>query len=786
MGALWGTWRGWVREQRWSLLALVVLLALGVAIGLASLAGARRTASAYERVLELANAPDIISGHALPPAEAAETARTLDGVEAAYTDVGFTGFVRGHDPTLVPFFIGAYDHANVADRHLLVAGSYPDPEAADEALITERAAERAGLSVGDEITVAFFTPAFEVVEEPLRIVGIGRERRMVTGDASLSRDALIFGQGFTRQHLDLQIWSRTTFVADDLDALTEDLVELDWPVDETRAADHERAQNSVQPIVLSLAAIGVVALLATLLVVHQSLARQHNARQRPRLLLRAVGATSRDLRITDLLATATVVVPGVVVGTVGAIALSGLSPVGSVRRIDPDVGVHADWLVLLIGALLVTVVLTAASLRVAGRQERADASSRTLKAPGILSGRPEVSAGVTLAIGSSRYVRQAFWTTAVLTVSTVALMIGAVTFIHTLERLTESPARYGFGWDVVARNPYGSIDRDALIDAYGDDPEVAAIAAGTARSLVVNGRHAVPGMLLTPVTEEFWPTIDSGRAPRTPDEVLMGRSTLEDLGVQVGDLVTVDAAGDDGVGAASERIEVEIVGTAIFPPIELAGVDPARLGIGMTLPFEAYQELVDVDSQPQGLLQEPDMVYFDLVEGADPAAFVAEHPEGVPDERRVPTEWLVSVAPAEVLESNEALPLLWATLVPLAIVVLATVGHAQLLVVRRRRKDYGILRALGFTRREVLTTVGWQATVTVLVPVVLAVPLGLIGGQVGWRGFAGLIGVDDSSAIPLLSVLGVAVVAIVLTNLVCLLPAMVAARVRPAQVLRGE
>ena len=46
------TWRGWVRRQWWTVLVLVVLLALGVATGMAALAGARRTASAYERVLE--------------------------------------------------------------------------------------------------------------------------------------------------------------------------------------------------------------------------------------------------------------------------------------------------------------------------------------------------------------------------------------------------------------------------------------------------------------------------------------------------------------------------------------------------------------------------------------------------------------------------------------------------------------------------------------------------------------------------------------------------------------
>ena len=782
---MWVTWRGWVRRQWWTVLVLVVLLALGVATGMAALAGARRTASAYERVLEAVNAPDVISGHANPPAAAVETAATVDGAAATYTDVGFTGYVVGHDPNLVPYYIGAYDHANGVDRQLLVDGRYPSPEEAEEILITERAARRAGLEVGDTVTVAFFTPEFDTVEESLRIVGIGRERRMETGDAALSRDAIILGRAFTRSRPDLRAWSRTTFVADDLDAMVDEIVAIGWPIDETRAADHQRVQDSIRPMVLSLAAIGVVALLATVLVVHQALARLHHARHRERYVLRAMGATVSRLRTADLLVTAAVVLPGVLLGTVGAIALSGLAPVGSVRALDPHRGLHVDWVVLLPGALAVLGVLTAASLVAAARRERADSSLGTVSLVNSMSGRPEVAAGVHLAVGSSRRVRQSFWTTVGLTVTAVGLVVGAVTFIDSLQRLTSSPERYGFGWDVVGRNAYGEIDESRLVEEFANDPMVESIAAGSARNVIVAGERAVPAMLLAPVTAEFWPTIDEGRAPRDDGEILMGRSTLDELGLAIGDRVTVAASAADTSGAVQHTVEVDVVGTAVFPPIELAGLDPARLGVGMTLPFGTYAELLDSDD-PQLFRSSPDIAYFDLVEGADPAEFVAAHPDGVPDGRRVPTEWLLSVAPAEILESNSALPVLRGTLVPLSLVVLATVAHAQLTVLRRRRRDYAVLKALGFTRRQVLTTVGWQATITVLVPVLLGVPLGIIGGQVAWRGFAQLIGVLDSTVFPVVAIAVVAVSAVVLTYLVCLVPAALASRVRPAAALRSE
>jgi putative ABC transport system permease protein len=786
VGGVWVTWRSWFRAQWLTVVALAVLLALGVAIGFAALAGARRTASAYERVLDAVDAPDVISGHALPPAEAAATAATVAGAAEAYTDVGFTGFIEGFDPTLVPYYIGAYDHAGATDRQLLVAGRYPRADEVDTVLITERAANRAGLALGDTVTVAFFTPTDDVIEEPLRIVGIGRERRMAIGDAALSRDALFFGQAFTREHLDIQVWSRTTFVAEDVGVLTDALVDIGWPVDETRAADHERAQDSVRPIVLSLVAVGAVALLATMLVVHQALTRQHQARRQQRTVLRAVGATRREVRLGDLAATGAVVFPGVVLGVLGAVVLSGLSPLGSVRRIDPDVGVHLDWVVLGPLALVTAAVLVATSLRAAGRQGGTEAVRRVRPAR-FAGGRPELAVGTNLAVGSTSLVRQAFWTTAVLTISTVTLIVGAVTFINALDRLTDSPERYGFGWDVVARNAYGAVDPDTVVDTFAGDSQVTGIAAGTARNVIVNGRQAVPAMLLTPVTEEFWPTIQEGRAPRDDGEVLMGRSTLDELGVEIGDVVSVAAAGDDGVAGASDDAEVEIVGSAIFAPVELAGLDPARLAVGMTFDFSRYLDLADRSGLPQAaVLRSPDIVYFDLVDGADRQAFVDRHPEGVPDERRVPTEWLLSVAPAEVLESNEALPILWASLVPLTLLVLATVGHAQLTVIRRRRSDYAVLRALGFTRRQVLGTVAWQSTATVLIPILFGIPLGVAAGRVGWEAFAGLIGVDASTPIPVPGVTLVALAAVALTNVVCLVPAAVAARVPPGGALRSE
>ena len=55
----------------------------------------------------------------------------------------------------------------------------------------------------------------------------------------------------------------------------------------------------------------------------------------------------------------------VVVGLVGAVALSPLLPVGMGRGIDPDVGVHADWTALGAGLALVAVGLAVGAVAIA-------------------------------------------------------------------------------------------------------------------------------------------------------------------------------------------------------------------------------------------------------------------------------------------------------------------------------------------------------------------------------------------------------------------------------------
>ncbi len=71
----------------------------------------------------------------------------------------------------------------------------------------------------------------------------------------------------------------------------------------------------------------------------------------------------------------------------------------------------------------------------------------------------------------------------------------------------------------------------------------------------------------------------------------------------------------------------------------------------------------------------------------------------------------------------------------------ATMMHLLLVSVARRRRETGMLKALGFVRRQVAAAVCWQATTVTLVGIVVGVPAGIAAGKVLWRVFATNFGV---------------------------------------------
>jgi ABC-type lipoprotein release transport system permease subunit len=97
-----------------------------------------------------------------------------------------------------------------------------------------------------------------------------------------------------------------------------------------------------------------------------------------------------------------------------------------------------------------------------------------------------------------------------------------------------------------------------------------------------------------------------------------------------------------------------------------------------------------------------------------------------------------------------------------------------------------LLRALGFTQRQLATAVAWQASVTAVVGVVVGVPVGIVLGRWLWIHFAREIYAVPDPSVPLYQLLYIAVGALVLANLVAAVPGRIASRTSTALVLRAE
>jgi ABC-type antimicrobial peptide transport system permease subunit len=105
--------------------------------------------------------------------------------------------------------------------------------------------------------------------------------------------------------------------------------------------------------------------------------------------------------------------------------------------------------------------------------------------------------------------------------------------------------------------------------------------------------------------------------------------------------------------------------------------------------------------------------------------------------------------------------------------------------VARRRRETGLLKSLGFVRLQVAASVCWQATTIALAGIAVGVPVGIAAGRVLWRVFATNFGVVPVPVVPaLLAALAAGVLAA--ANLLAAVPALLAARSHPGELLRAE
>jgi ABC-type lipoprotein release transport system permease subunit len=782
------------RWRAWLALALIVGAFAGVVE--AAAAGARRTDAAYPSLLAWSHAPDLLLfsfpgtsrtfGQFSPQEVAAVPQARESAILAGYPVVSpAAAQVIAPESTLVP---SRFWHRRI------LSGRLPDPARPDEVDISFTLAQAAHLGAGAILRATLLTPAGRPVPFAFRVVGVDAAPSEFPPQTGTGTDTVWATPAFFRAHrssLDnyTGVALRLRRGSADLPAVQREMSRLtggkyvqSYPL-ATQAANTERS------IHLQAVALWLVAALLTvisLLVLGQLLARMSFLDSVDYAALRALGLSRRTLLAIGLLRAAVIGAAGAAAGTLIALAISPLLPVGLAAVAEPYPGIRADGLVFGLGvaaAVLVTIAATAwPTWRAAGAGPAMDGLRRPAPAgPGgrrrqrVLAGLTSGISSVTAMLGIRLALQPGAGRTAVPVRSTVASAVvgvaaltGALVFAASLGHLLATPRLYGVTWDAYVSNTQQH-GVEAAIRGLTGRPGVTAWSAGySGVPLTAGGVRADAIALLPGHHGDLRPVPVRGHLPLGPDEITVGEKTLAAMRARIGQTVAVSL---DGFRPGRYRI----VGTAVFPAIS----DSLSLGRGATLTMAGLRRLL-----PPSLGAPPlDTLLVRFRPGAGgPAgvnALAARAARLGPFTVQGPT------VPTDVVNFGrvQSLPLLLG--MALSLLALVTVMHLLLTSVRRRRRDFAVLRSIGFTRRQVRAAISWQACTLTGVALALGIPAGLVCGRLAWRLFAGQLGILPVVVLPAALVLLVPA-ALALAVAVAAVPGESAARTRPAEILRSE
>jgi FtsX-like permease family len=517
------------------------------------------------------------------------------------------------------------------------------------------------------------------------------------------------------------------------------------------------------------------------LVTGQLLARQSFLEADDFGTLRALGMSFRQLLVTGLARAALIGAAGAGAATVLAIAVSPLFPVGLARIAEPYPGIRADGVVAGLGAMATVLATVACAVPAAWRAAGTGAARagpaaggrapRRSSAAAVTGGIGLVSAllGIRLAVqpGAGRTAVPIRSTIASAVVG-VAALTAAIVFSASLGHLLASPRLYGVTWDADVQN-VNQTGIAPVIGTVARDPQVAGWATAYAGApLEVDGVRA-DVIAISPGHGSFLPTPTEGHLPRTPGQIALGARTLRAIRSHVGAAVTVSLAG-------FRPARLTVVGAAVFPTLS----DRLGLGSGSVLTVGGLRHLL-----PRGVPFPP----FDtLLVRFRPRAGVQAGVDALAG--RVSRDGPYSVSgpatPTDLVNFGRVQDLPFLLGMALGLLALVTIVHLLLTAVRRRRRDFAILRVIGLTRGQVRAVVSWQAATLAGAALVIGIPAGVLLGRAAWRIFAGQLGILPVVTVPGPPLAAMAGIALAVAVAAAALPGESAARTVPATILRSE
>ena len=668
------------------MLGLALLVALSSSTAMAAVAGARRGDTAVER---LAAVTSPFSIAVLPNQSGFDwgPVRALPGVD------GLTQFVLGGfridelGPQVSGQAIGfppGDDQAFTVERPVVLDGRLPDPTRADEVVVTSKFRSLQGFGVGDILTIHLFSPQQAAADEngpdstadpagpKLRATVVGVVRSPWYSDTVDGVGGLIPSPGLYARYK-ANLAGPNTFVnalarlhdgPAGIERFKQQLAtvtgreDIDvWNLAEQQA----HAQDVTGFEARSLLAFALAVVVASLVLVGQAVTRFTAGVRGDIETMRAIGLERRSSRQMVLFGPVAAAVVGSIVGVIGAVLASQWFPLGAAALLEPNPGIDVDRTVLVVGGLAVPMMVAAGALLTARSWRLATRAQRRSGTPfGRLVGNAPVPAavGVGFAFDRGPGGRAAGATPAIAgAIVGVAGVIAAMTFSAGVSDATAGYARFGqtydmYGWYGFNGQDFGDVQQTLATTAA--DPDVEAV-DNARMDVAQSGAVAVSLFTLDevegPHQQPFDVVVTEGRLPARAGEVALAPRSVDAIGVEVGDQLSMTGS----VGT----VALHVVGEAFVP----AGPHNDYASGGWLTPT-TYDRLFTGFKFHFGLI--------DLAPGADPSAVAA----------RLHETAKIDVVPGLITQPPERAELRQLAILPralavfLALLALGAVGHA--------------------------------------------------------------------------------------------------------------
>jgi hypothetical protein len=834
----WYRFRTTFARRSGGYLTIVLIAGLIGGLGMAALAGARRTQSSFPTYLASTNPSDlsflaglyhstVLNNHAYNSGYDPNLIRTishLPHIQSIESYVGLdvaplakNGASQGVGTALVEGSVDG-EYFNL-DRVAVVQGRMANPKHANEVVVSTEFARNffnnkeklplKGITLGAYTNAQVASPLYGTpkIKPHLRIVveivGVVKFNDTVLQDdvdaGPLGR--VLFTPVLTRELDQCCTMDTASYVKFDRGYSDNAAVEAEIvqhlpkgaaPLFQVWSTIETKTEQAIEPESIALGVFGGIAVLVSFLLVALVISRQLSFGTGEWNTLRAIGANPNMIMADSLFGVIASVTFGSLFALIVAVLSSPLFPLGPVRPFYPSRGFAFDWTVLgFVTALLIFGLGSVAGVLAhrgtrpyAIRRRRQSSSPRSSVAHfATTSGLPASAVtGIRLALepgaGSSAVpVRSAIVGVAI----ALTVIVSTLTFGASLNSLASHPALYGWNWNYEFSSSgfgYFDIPQGPVDQLLAKDPYVAAWAGVYFGELQIDG--LTEPVIGTSPSTSVGPPILSGHALNKSNQVVLGTATLADLHKRVGDMVEIS-------NGFTAPIRLQIVGTATLPTVGQAGSLHTTMGAGALLSYEVIP--VSVRNPFNNPVAGPQAIWVRLRHGVNPTAALRSLRRIVaaPSVSSFGSPSILSVQrPAQIVNyrSMGTTPTLLSS--GLAGGAVAALGLTLVASVRRRRRELAILKALGFTQRQLATAVAWQASVAAVTGSIIGVPLGIFLGRLLWNQFAKGIHVVPVPNVPTFSIVLVAIGGLVLANLVAFVPGRIAARAPTAVLLQAE